>query len=326
MISNYALVYPGQGSQKVGMGLELYKAFKSAKDVFDEADDALNFKLSKLIFEGSDDELTLTQNAQPAIMTVSIAVLNALKAEFNINFDDVKFMAGHSLGEYTALAADKVLKFADAVRLVNKRGKFMQEAVKPGVGAMAAVMGLSAEDIKAICAEASQNSDVQAANFNSPGQVVISGLKEYVDKAVELAKLKGAKKAVMLNVSAPFHSKLMINAADRLKEEFAKLEWHDANCDIIANYTARPVRKAEDIRNALYNQTFSPVLWEDSIIYMNAQGVSEFVELGAGNVLSGLIKRCVKGKLSARDVKNSPLSSQDTPESLEALAKALSEA
>ena len=312
-----ALVFPGQGSQKVGMGLELYKAFKSAKDVFDEADDALNFKLSKLIFEGPDEELTLTQNAQPAIMTVSIAVLKALEADFNISFTP-KFMAGHSLGEYSALAASGVLKFADAVRLVNKRGKFMQEAVAPGVGAMAAVMGLSSDDIRAVCAEAAPNGECQAANFNSPGQVVISGLKEYVNKAVELAKFKGAKKAVMLNVSAPFHSKLMIPAAEKLKEEFAQLEWHDASCEIVANFTARPVSKSSEIRDALYNQTFSPVLWEDSIIYMNEQDVDNFVELGAGNVLSGLIKRCVKG------VK--PLSSGDTPESLEKLANVINEA
>ena len=323
-----ALVFPGQGSQKVGMGLELYKAFKSAKDVFDEADDALNFKLSKLIFEGPDEELTLTQNAQPAIMTVSIAVLRALEAEFDVKFSP-KFMAGHSLGEYSALAASNVLSFADAVRLVNKRGKFMQEAVAPGVGAMAAVMGLrmglSSEDIKAVCAEAAPNGECQAANFNSPGQVVISGLKEYVNKAVELAKLKGAKKAVMLNVSAPFHSKLMIPAAERLKEEFAKLEWHDASCEIVANFTARPVSKSSEIRDALYNQTFNPVLWEDSVVYMYEQlsardvkpELVDFIELGAGNVLSGLIKRCVKG------VK--PLSSGDTPESLEKLAKLISE-
>ena len=302
----------------------LNKITKSAKDVFDEADDALNFKLSKLIFEGPDEELTLTQNAQPAIMTVSIAVLKALEMEFDVKFAP-KFMAGHSLGEYSALAASGVLKFADAVRLVNKRGKFMQEAVAPGVGAMAAVMGLSSDDIKAVCAEAAPNGECQAANFNSPGQVVISGLKEYVNKAVELAKqpsardlnFKGAKKAVMLNVSAPFHSKLMIPAAEKLKEEFAKLEWHDASCEIIANFTARPVIKSSEIRDALYNQTFSPVLWEDSVIYMNEQNVVDFIELGAGNVLSGLIKRCVKG------VK--PLSSGDTPESLEKLVNVINE-
>lgn len=321
----YALCFPGQGSQKAGMGRELYDAFPAAKSVFEEADDALSMHLTKLIFEGPEDELTLTANAQPAIMTVSIAALRALQENMNVKLEP-EFTAGHSLGEYTALVASGVISFHDAVRLVNKRGQWMQEAAPEGVGAMAAILGLSADEIKAICLEANNNGDeCQAANFNSPGQVVISGLKEYVNKAVEIAKEKGAKKAIMLNVSAPFHSKLMIPAAEKLKAEFNNIEWHDAKFKIIANVSARPVEKADEIRDALYHQTFSPVLWEDSVIYMaeNMAGqpsggerdnAVNFFELGAGNVLSGLIKRCVKGL--------KPMSA-GTPQELEKLAEFL---
>ncbi len=320
----YALCFPGQGSQKAGMGRELYDTFSAAKSVFEEADDALSMHLTRLIFEGPDEELTLTANAQPAIMTVSIAALRALQENMNIKLEP-KFTAGHSLGEYTALVASDVISFYDAVKLVNKRGQWMQESAPEGVGAMAAILGLNADEIKAICFDIAPNDECQAANFNSPGQVVISGIKEYVNKAVEVAKEKGAKKAIMLNVSAPFHSKLMIPAAEKLKAEFNNIEWHDAKFKIVANVSARPVEKAGEIREALYRQTFSPVLWEDSVIYMvenmagQPSGVEDvnsvnFFELGAGNVLSGLIKRCVKGL--------KPLSA-GTPQELEKLAEFL---
>lgn len=320
----YALCFPGQGEQQVGMGREMYNAFKSAKDVFDEADDALSMHLSKLIFEGPESELTLTANAQPAILTVGIAAFRALQHDFGVKFAPAgnqlsgpECSAGHSLGEYTALAAAGSLSFRDAVRLVNKRGQWMQEAAPEGVGAMAAILGLSADDVRAVCAEAAPNGECQAANFNSPGQVVISGEAPFVEKAAAAAKAKGAKKTVMLNVSAPFHSRLMIPAAERLREAFEGCEWSDPAWQIIANVSAKPVKKADEIRASLYEQTFSPVLWEQSVIYMADAGVDTYLELGPGNVLCGLIKRCRKGMTQM---------AAGTPETLEAMAKFLEEA
>ena len=312
-MTKYALCFPGQGAQKAGMGRELCGAFPSAKDVFDEADDALSMHLTKLIFEGPDEELTLTANAQPAIMTVSVAALRALNKDMGVDLAPA-FAAGHSLGEYTALVAAETLSFRDAVRLVNKRGQWMQEAAPAGSGAMAAILGLDAGKIRAVCAEAAPNGECQPANFNSPGQVVISGVAEFVDKASELAKKNGALKAVRLNVSAPFHSRLMTPAADKLKAEFEKCEWHDPKWPIVANVSAKPVTKSDEIRASLYEQTFSPVLWEDSVIYMADNGVGAFLELGPGEVLSGLIKRCRKGLTQI---------AAGTPETLEEMAKFL---
>ena len=311
----YALCFPGQGAQQVGMGQELYRAFPSAKAVFDEADDALSTHLTKLIFEGPEGELTLTANAQPAIMTVSVAALSVLEKEMGLALKPA-CGAGHSLGEYTALVAAGVLSFRDAVRLVNKRGRWMQEAAPEGVGAMAAILGLGSDEVKALCAEAAPEGECQAANFNSPGQVVISGVKEFVEKAAAAAKAKGARKTVMLNVSAPFHSRLMLPAAEKLKEEFERCSWAEPKWPIVANVSASAVVSAEEIRDALYEQTFSPVLWESSVLYMADYGVDTFLELGPGEVLCGLIKRCRKGlkQMAAGD-----------PESLEAMATALRE-
>ncbi len=310
---SYAICFPGQGAQQVGMGKELFGAFPAAKAVFEEADDALSAHLTKLIFEGPEEKLTLTANTQPAIMTVSIAALRALQDDMNVTLSPA-FTAGHSLGEYTALVAAGTLSFRDAVRLVNKRGQWMQEAAPEGVGAMAAILGLDAETIRAVCAEAAPGGECQAANFNSPGQVVISGVAEFVERASELAKAKGARKAVRLNVSAPFHSRLMIPAAEKLKAEFEKCEWHDPQWPVVANVNAKPVTTADAIRASLYEQTFSPVLWEDSVIYMADNGVDTFLELGPGEVLCGLIKRCRKGMTQK---------AAGTPETLEALAKLL---
>ena len=310
---SYALVFPGQGSQSVGMGRELYEAFPSAKNVFDEADDALSEHLSRLIFEGNANELTLTRNAQPAIMTVSIAALRVLTGEMGAEISP-SFMAGHSLGEYTALTAAGVIPFADAVRLVRNRGAFMQEAVPEGVGGMAALVGASHDDAEKLCESVAPNGEVSPANFNCPGQVVISGLTEFVDAAISQAKSFGIKRAVKLSVSAPFHSQYMKPAAEKLRSEFAKITWHDANYDIIANVDAKPVRAASDIQARLYAQTFSPVLWEDSVAFMADSGVEAFYEIGPGEVLSGLIKKCRKGLA---------LMSAGTPGKLEALREKL---
>ena len=291
----YALCFPGQGSQKIGMGKEIFDAFPAAKAVFEEADNSLNFHLTRLIFEGPESDLTLTKNSQPAIMTVSIAALRVLTDSMGANLNPV-CCAGHSLGEYTALVAANVISFSDAVRLVNKRGVFMQEAVPEGEGAMAALLGPDEEAVKNLCDNLAPNGEIQPANFNSPGQVVISGKSEFIDKAIANAKEYGAKKAVKLNVSAPFHSKFMKPAAEKLKEEFEKISWSPAKYDIIANRSAAPVKTPEEIRAALYAQTFSPVLWQQSVNYMTDNlNVETFFEIGAGEVLAGLIKRCKKG-------------------------------
>ena len=314
MLMNYALCFPGQGAQSIGMGKEIYDAFKSARDVFAEADDSLSFHLTKLIFEGDESELTLTKNSQPAIMTVSIAALRAMTNELGANVAPV-CCAGHSLGEYTALAASGVLEFRDAVRLVRDRGIFMQEAVPEGKGAMAALMGLDEDGVRNLCDSVAPNGEIQPANFNSPGQIVISGASEFIDKAIESAKTFGAKRAVKLNVSAPFHSKFMKPAADKLKTEFEKISWNEAKYDIIANVSAKPVKNPDEIRKSLYAQTFSPVLWEQSVNFMiDELKIDTFIELGPGEVLSGLIKRIRKGM---------NLHSSSKPEKLEEIAKCL---
>lgn len=310
----YALVFPGQGAQKIGMGRELYDAFPSAKAVFDEADDALSEHFTRMIFEGEESELTLTKNSQPAIMTVSVAALRALTGELGAKIEPA-CVAGHSLGEYTALVAAGVLEFRDAVRLVRNRGIFMQEAVPEGVGAMAAVLGLDAEGVRKMCEGVAPDGEISPANFNSPGQVVISGLSEYIDKAIESAKTYGAKKAVKLNVSAPFHSKFMKPAAEKLRLEFEKVSWNPAKYDIIANVNANPVNMPENIRDSLYRQTFSPVLWEESVMYMaDTLKIDTYYELGPGEVLSGLIKRCKKGM---------NIKAGGTPQTLEAIRECL---
>lgn len=284
-----AFVFPGQGSQTVGMCKEFYDNYACAKKVFEEADEALGFSIAKMCFEGPEDQLRLTMNTQPAILTCSIAVLAVLR-ENGLN---CQIAGGHSLGEYSALVAAGSLSLADTVRSVRKRGQFMQEAVPVGEGAMAAVMGLEPETIDAICrkVEAECGEAVQAVNFNCPGQVVIAGAAGAVTKAIDALKEAGARRAVSLPVSAPFHSTLMRPAAARLKEVLDEVEFHDAKFPVVANVTAKPVTKAEEIRSLLVQQAASPVKWEMSMRYMLGEGFDTFVEVGPGKVLTGFTRK-----------------------------------
>jgi len=288
-----AFVFPGQGSQYVGMGKELYERFAVAKDTFDEASEALNFDMAKLCFEGDPSDLSLTANAQPAILTASTAALRVLGAETDINPD---FVAGHSLGEYSALVANESMAFKDAVYVVRKRGEFMQEAVPVGVGAMAAVLGLDIEMIEAICRNVSgDNHVVSPANLNAPGQTVISGNREAVDQASEAAKEKGAKRVVPLDVSAPFHCALMKPAADRLSEVLSDVKLSQMKAPIVTNCNASINDDSSKTVELLVTQVTSPVRWYESVETLGKQGVAKFIEIGPKNVLAGLIKRTLKG-------------------------------
>ena len=290
----YALIFPGQGSQEVGMGRDLHEAFGTAKDVFSRADEALGFSLSRIIFEGPDEELKRTAFTQPAILTMTIAALYSLEKEMGLALDPM-FLAGHSLGEYTALVAAGSISLEDGVRLVHLRGRLMQEAVPEGEGAMAAILGLEAEAVSEVCEKAAPSGECQPANFNSPGQVVISGKTAFVHAAMEKAKEYGAKKTVLLNVSAPFHSRQMRPVADRLREAFEKIEWRNPSVPIISNSAASPVHSVEEIQDTLFDQTFLPVLWQASVNRMADEGVEAFYEIGPGTVLTGLVKKCRKG-------------------------------
>ena len=287
-MAKIALVFPGQGSQYVGMGKDLVAKFSYTKKFFDEADLALGFELSKLCFEGPEEELKRTENTQPAILTVSAMCLEALRSFGKM---DVEAVAGHSLGEYTALYAAGSLSFKDAVKLVNLRGKFMQTAVPIGEGTMAAILGLDHSIVKEICAKASSKGTVEAANINSPGQIVISGKVTGVAEASRLCKEAGAKRVIELQVSAPFHSSLMKPAADKLAEELNKINIKDASIPVVSNVTADYVTNAAAIKELLVKQMTSPVLWEDSIIKMVNDGFDTFIEVGPGKVLTGLIKK-----------------------------------
>ncbi|RFB81568.1 ACP S-malonyltransferase [Methylovirgula sp. 4M-Z18] len=291
-----AFVFPGQGSQAVGMGKALGEAFAPARAVYAEVDAALDQNLSHLMFEGPEAELTLTANAQPALMAVSLAVVRVLEAEAGLDLArDAKFVAGHSLGEYSALAAAGALSIADTARLLRIRGDAMQQAVPVGVGAMAALLGLDFDAAAAVAQEAAQGEVCQAANDNGGGQVVISGAKAAVERAMELAKAKGAKRALLLPVSAPFHCALMQPAADAMAEALAKVEIQVPRVPVVANVLAAPVTDPAQIRNRLVEQVTGTVRWRESVAYMAGQGVTQFVELGAGKVLSGLVKRIADG-------------------------------
>jgi [acyl-carrier-protein] S-malonyltransferase len=294
-----AFVFPGQGSQAVGMGKTLAANFPAARQVFEEVDAALGIKLSSIIFEGPVDTLTLTENAQPALMAVSLAALRVLEGEGGVDLArDAQFVAGHSLGEYSALAAAGAFTVADAARLLRTRGQAMQKAVPVGAGAMAALIGLEFDAAAAVAAEAAQGEVCEAANDNGAGQVVVSGSKAAVKRAVEIAKAKGAKRAMLLPVSAPFHCALMKPAADVMAGALAKVYIKPSTVPVVANVLAKAIRDPGEIVQALVAQVTGTVRWRESVAYMAGNGVTKFYEIGAGKVLSGLIKRLAEGAVA----------------------------
>lgn len=283
-----AFLFPGQGSQTVGMGKGLAEKYEKVKEIFSRADSVLGRSLSTLIFNGPQEELSWTVNTQPALVTTSIAILERFD-DFGIEPD---YVAGHSLGEYSALVAAGVLPFEDAVRIVEKRGRFMEAAYPQGKGAMAAVLGLDREVLAHICQTITATGEhVQLANLNCPGQIVISGTKSGVKQAWELARQAGARRVIPLNVSGPFHSEFMKPAAEELRTLLSDVEFHDARPPVVANVTAAPVTDRNEIKKLLIKQLYSPVLWEDSIRTMIANGADTFIEIGPGSVLSGLVRK-----------------------------------
>jgi [acyl-carrier-protein] S-malonyltransferase len=295
-----AFIFPGQGSQSVGMGKALAEAFPQAKAVFDEVDEALSQKLSTLMWEGPAEELTLTANTQPALMAVSLAAIRVLEAEAGLDLKQhAAFVAGHSLGEYSALAAAGSLSVSDTARLLRIRGNAMQSAVPVGQGAMAALLGLEYDAALAVAQEAAQDEVCDAANDNGGAQVVVSGHKTAVERAVAIAQTKGAKRAVMLAVSAPFHCALMQPAADAMREALAAVTVNAPVVPVVANVEAAPITDPAAIRDALVRQVTGTVRWRESVAYMASQGVESFYEVGSGKVLTGLVKRIAAGASSA---------------------------
>ena len=290
-----AFVFPGQGSQEVGMGRELAQAYKAAQDIFDEVDDALGEPLSRIIWEGPKDVLTLTENAQPALMAVSMAVIRVLEVEKGFKLaDKVAYVAGHSLGEYSALAAAGAISVSDAARLLRARGKAMQQAVPVGQGAMAALLGVGLDVAEKVAAEAAQGDVCQIANDNEPTQVVLSGHKTAIDRVAEIGRKHGVRRAIPLPVSAPFHCSLMQPAADVMAEELAKVEVRRPVVPVVANVLAEPISDPEEIKKRLVEQVTGTVRWRESVLKMSELGVGDFYEIGAGKVLTGLIKRILK--------------------------------
>ena len=294
-----AFLFPGQGSQYAGMGKELAESFPAARAVFEEADRALGFPLSRLCFEGPEEELKLTANTQPAVLTCSLATARVLEQ----NSVRPDYVAGHSLGEYSALVAAGSLALADAVVLVHRRGQYMQEAVPEGQGAMAAILGLAADKLAEVCRQAARGEVVSPANLNSPGQIVISGHTAAVERAIEAAKAAGAKRAIRLPVSAPFHCSLLEPAARRLAADFEKVRFADLKIPLVSNVDAAPVRSAAEARDALLRQVPAPVRWEESVRRLSALGCDAFIEVGPGKVLTGLLRQ-IDTRLLAFNVEN----------------------
>ncbi len=284
---SFAFIFPGQGSQSAGMGRRVAEAYPESRSVFEEADAALGFSLSTLCFEGPEERLRLTELTQPAILATSIACLLPLRGRGIAP----AWVAGHSLGEYSALVCAGSLRLADAVRLVNRRGRYMQEAVPVGRGAMAALLGLPAEQVEALCREESRGEVLAAANYNSPDQTVIAGTAEAVSRAVEAAPGRGAKRAILLPVSAPFHCELMAPARERLSPDLEAVPFADLSCPLVSNVDARSLWRGADARDRLIRQVTAPVRWEASVREMARQGARVFIEIGPGRVLSGLVKR-----------------------------------
>ena len=311
-----AFIFPGQGSQTIGMGKDFYDSFQSARDVFDQVDDALEAKLSTMIFSGEADDLNLTENTQPALMAVSMAIMAVLQKDAGLDLSfKVSAMAGHSLGEYSAYAAAGSISLADTARLLKIRGQAMQKAVPVGVGAMAAVIGLEMDDVTSVCDNAStEDSLCSLANDNCPGQIVVSGHKAAVEKAAALATEKGARKAVMLPVSAPFHCALMLPAAEAMAIALSEVKVNMPSCPIYANVTTKPAKSVDEIRALLVQQVTDQVRWRETIGALTADGTTRFVEIGAGKVLTGLMRRIDRG-LEALTV--------NTPDDVDALIKAL---
>lgn len=290
-----ALIFPGQGSQQVGMGKELAAAFAGAKETFQEIDDALSQNLSRLMFDGPEGDLTLTENAQPAIMASSLAILRVLQKECGFSVAGAAYVAGHSLGEYSALAAADAMTLADTARLLKLRGQAMQRAVPQGKGGMAAMLGVDIDQAKQIAALVSADGEVcEVSNDNTVGQVVLSGSAVAIDRLVEVAPQHGAKKVVKLNVSAPFHCSLMQPAADEMQKALASVSLKRPLVPLVANVTAAEVAAPEAIKDLLVQQVTGMVRWRESVAYMAEKGVTEFVEIGAGKVLSGMVKRIAK--------------------------------
>jgi len=303
-----AILFPGQGSQIVGMGSEFYNNFDKVKDIFKEADEKLKFKISDLILKGPETSLRLTENTQPAILTVSYAIYQILIKEFNFDIKNLKYFAGHSLGEYSALLCAESLKFTDALFLLHERGKAMQKAVPVGQGLMLAILGLNMNEIKDYISKIKIEKVCEVANDNADGQIIVSGDKISIESLQNTLK-KDKKKSIILPVSAPFHCSLMKNAAEQMKDKIFSIKFNQPKKEIISNVTALPETDQENIKKLLVEQIYSKVRWRETILYMENNGINEFIEIGPGKVLSGLVKRITKNRVSLsinsiEDIKN----------------------